>query len=109
MRKLRISFKSFERGIETFYVKRILKSPIHVNLLGNIKDFDIVLDKLIKNYKCKPFRDKSAYTLKDIGEHKLTYRISYTFKDDQLYFKLLVRRGSRFVRISQLIVKNLHK
>ena len=105
MKPLKISFKSFDASLFSFYQKRII-TRLHDDI-DNFK-FTETLRKLSKNYRRSPFKRKSAYLILDMGEKQQTFKISYTFDGNKLYFKLLVRTGGRFVRLTQMIIQNLH-
>jgi hypothetical protein len=109
MKTLRISIKSFDRAIWGFFRKRVLLHPSHIHMIGNIADFIETIEKLSKTYSSKPFKKKSTYVLKDVGENKKTFKVGYIFDDDKLYFKLFVFTGLRYKRLTQLVIHILKK
>lgn len=124
MKKIRISFKSFEKAMNSFVEKRIIASlfdttttegKLHSQLIDNdtIKN---VAKQLILKYKSKPFANKSGFSFKPspISTGFLLHKyepidrflLTWNFKDNSLYFKFFVRfkNGSKNKKYKQMVI-----
>jgi hypothetical protein len=118
MRKIPISYKSFERTAFRFLnlAEREVDSWSNDEAFKERFDSEVLylieksVGKLIKNYKSKSFKVKSAITsrvecFKGVDGVIRDIRVSYTISDGILVFKLLTRVSSRFKRRCQFVLK----
>lgn len=104
MKPIKISFRGFERLLYRFLNKRILTHPIHIDLVDKQCELDVIINSLIKTYRRHPFKRKSSYKIGNCGEKKKDIKIGYVFENNVLSFKLFVRRGLKYRRLTQLVV-----
>lgn len=118
MKHIPISHKSFEKTSTRFLKATIKEIDSWSDDMAFKERFDseviylvkTSISKLIKNYKSKPFKIKSAITndiisFKGVDGVIRRIRVSYTIIDNILTFKLLTKVQSRFKRKSQFILK----
>lgn len=114
----RISNKSFERNSKRFLkiITETVDSFSDDYAFKERYDSEAIfiakksIEKLVSNYKSKPFRNKSSFTDRiksfsnvDIDNREL--RIQYVFQGNSLIFKFLTRTKTRFNRKCQLVIK----
>lgn len=103
--QIKISFKSFDNAILSFFRKRILAEPVRSKIVGDVDLIHEFIEQLSKNYRKKPFKKKSSYRLNNYGPNKIDIKIGYIFENNKLYFKLFIRKGLRYVRLTQMVIK----
>jgi hypothetical protein len=115
MKKIRISFKSFEKSLNAFVEKRIIGLTKEEGIsYSEMIDTDVIRNiakKLVLKYKSDPHAKKSGFTFKPEPVFLIrnpnpvnNFLLTWNFDGNSLYFKFFVRfkNGHKNKRFKQM-------